>query len=83
MEAMACGCSCVCSNIGGHAAYAFHEKTALLTEPANPQSIVMNIDRLLIDNQFRISLAQRGRTNIQTFDWDLSARKMVDIFIQE
>jgi glycosyltransferase involved in cell wall biosynthesis len=82
MEAMACGCACVCSDIRGHAEHSKNEETALLTVPTNVQSIVESIERLLSDNQFRIALAHRGKSNIQTFDWNLSATKMIEIFSQ-
>jgi len=80
MEAMACGCACVCTDIRGHAEHSKNEETALLSEPANSESIEKCIERLLDDNYFRIALARQAQSNIRTFDWELSANKMLEIF---
>lgn len=80
MEAMACGCACVCTNIGGHAGYAIDGETALLTESKNSKSMELAIEKLLLDNEYRIELAKKGNAHIQNFDWNISTCKMLDIF---
>ena len=59
-EAMAAGCALVCTQIGGHADYAFTNETALLVEPKNIQDMVHKLRRLLNDKLMRIQLAERG-----------------------
>lgn len=59
-EAMACGCAVVCTDIGGHADYAFHDQTALLVESKNPADMELKLEQLLTDNDKRIRLAING-----------------------
>ncbi|HLG38681.1 MAG TPA: glycosyltransferase family 4 protein, partial [Chitinophagaceae bacterium] len=72
-EAMACGCAVVCTNIGGHADYAFHDQTALLVESKNPADMEMKLEQLLTDNDKRIKLAFKGNKFLtENFNWERS-----------
>ena len=80
-EAMACGCAVVCTNIGGHADYAFENETALLVEPKNINEMVEKISMLLNDVSLRKKLAQNGRSLITSnFSWDKNIQKLEEIF---
>lgn len=81
-EAMACGCAVVCTNIGGHADYAIHGKTALLAEPKNISDMAEKLSVLLRDKNKRIEIALHGYENIVTqFSWEVSLSKLEDMFL--
>lgn len=75
-EAMMCGAAVAATDIGGHREFAFHEKTALLSPPKNPEALAANIIRLIRDNELRIKIARQGNEYIQRFTWD----KAVELF---
>ena len=75
-EAMACKVPVVCTDIGGVADFAFHEKTSLLVPARNPKAMANAIIRLVRDESLRNSLSERGYRHIVQFDWDESARKL-------
>lgn len=79
-EAMFCGCALVCTNIGGHAAYAKKDKTALLTNVADPCDMANKLLSLLQDNDKRITLAKEGNKYIKQFNWDKAVSKMLLTF---
>ena len=80
-EAMACGCAVVCTNIGGHADYAIDEKTALLTEPANVNSIVHQLEKLFASDALRVQLAEAANENLKkSFNWEHSVSIVLNHF---
>jgi glycosyltransferase involved in cell wall biosynthesis len=82
MEAMACGCACVCTNIGGHVDCMTDNSTALLVNPGNPFEMAERIIGLLEDNEMRIRLSQAGYDNIKHFTWERSRKQLEDLFYQ-
>lgn len=82
-EAMACKCALVTADNGGSREYAFHEKTALVSEPKNPEALAGNLMRLLGDDNLLRKLGQNGYEYIQKFDWKTAVDKMENIFKQE
>lgn len=79
-EAMNCGCALVCTDIGGHSAYAKNNETALLVEPKNPQNMAEKLLFLLKNNQERIMLAKKGNEFVQQFNWENAVSKMEKLF---
>lgn len=79
VESMFCGCALVCTDIEGHQEYAFDNKTALLTDVANPLQMADRICYLIENNEYRINLAQRGNYYVQRFSWENSIGKIEDI----
>lgn len=75
-EAMACKVPVVCTDIGGVADFAFHEKTALLVPVRNPQAMADAILQLVKDASLRDTLRESGYQQITQFDWDESADKL-------
>jgi glycosyltransferase involved in cell wall biosynthesis len=69
-EAMACGVPVVCTDIGGVADFAFHERTALLVPPKDPDAMASAITRLLDDRDLGEKLRANALEHILTFDWD-------------
>lgn len=81
MEAMACQCAVVASNVGGIPDYAIPGETALVFEPRDLQAMADHIIHLLEnpDELKRISFA--GYEHIKHFTWDCAAKKMEQIFL--
>lgn len=80
MEAMACKCAVVSTNVGSILDYTIPGKTALISEPRDPISLANNIIRLL-DNEEeirRISIA--GYEHIKNFTWDKSVEQLEQVF---
>jgi len=82
-EAMACKVPVVCTDIGGVRDFAFHEKTALLVPPEDPQAMALAVLRLIRDDKLREKLRENAYKHIKTFDWDISAENMEKILLSE
>jgi len=83
MEAMACKCAVVASNVGGIPDYVVPGETALVFEPKDIQTMANHILYLLEnpDELKRISFA--GYQHIKNFTWDKAVRKIEKIFREE
>jgi len=76
MEAMACGCAVVASNIGGNPELVRHDDNGLLFEAGDASNLAHQLDRLLSDAVFRESLASAAiRTIHARFTREVSARR--------
>ncbi len=74
VEAMACGAALVTTDCGGSRDYADHDRTALVVEPGDAESLAEAISQLLNDEERRVALARSGHDFVhQTFAWDRSA----------
>ena len=82
-EAMACKVPVVCTDIGGVKDFAFHEKTALLVPPKNPEVMGSAILRLIRDEKLRETLRENAYQHIRQFDWDKSAKRLEEILNYE
>jgi len=81
-ESMACGCTVVCTNIGGHRDYAIDGQTALLVEAKNVNDMAENIYRLIHERDLRLRLSEAGRTLIKTeFTWDQAVARLESILL--
>lgn len=80
-EAMACGCAVVCTDIGGHADYAVHGKTALLVQPENINDMAEKII-MLIDNPDLLHKIAAGGYKLITsnFSWNKSLEILENSF---
>jgi glycosyltransferase involved in cell wall biosynthesis len=79
-EALSCGCALVCTDIGGHAAYAINNETALLVQPKDNIDMAEKLCLLLDNNDFKIKLAKQGNEYIKKFTWENSVNKMESVF---
>jgi len=70
MEAMACGCAVVATNVGGVPDYAIDGKTILASPPRRPELLVKNIMRLIENEDKRVSIARSGYEHIQQYTWE-------------
>ena len=82
-EAMTCEAPVVCTDIGGVKDFAFHEKTALLVPPKNPEAMASAILRLIRDERLRETLRENAFKHIRQFDWDKSAKRLEEILLSE
>ncbi|MCM8819713.1 MAG: glycosyltransferase family 4 protein [Candidatus Omnitrophica bacterium] len=77
LEAMACGCPCVVSNVAslpevcGDAAY--------YVNPYDVKDIADGIEKVLTDENLRDDLIKKGFENVKRFSWESSARKIIEI----
>ena len=80
LEAMACGCPVVVSNVAalpevcGDAAY--------YVDPNDTQSIAEGIAKVLTDGSLRQDLVERGLRRASAFTWEKTARETLQVFDQ-
>ncbi len=78
LEAMACGCPVVVSNVAslpevcGDAAY--------YVDPYNVKSIAEGMQKVLTDDTLRQSLIQKGIERAKLFSWEKSAKEHIKVF---
>jgi glycosyltransferase involved in cell wall biosynthesis len=77
IEAMAAGCPVVTSTAGACPEVA--GDAALLVDPLDVDAIAENIFRGLTDAQLRTTLRERGRARAKAFDWDVAARRTIEV----
>ncbi|NDW09985.1 glycosyltransferase family 4 protein [Dysgonomonas sp. 520] len=76
VEAMACGCALICTDIPGHREFAFDNDTSLLVEPRDSEQMAEKILYLIKDNERRISFAKRGNEYVKKYSWEVAINKM-------
>ena len=78
LEAMACGCPVVVSNVAslpevcGDAAY--------YVDPYSVESIAEGIIKVLTDDSLKQSLIRKGLERAKLFSWEKSAQEHIQIF---
>jgi glycosyltransferase involved in cell wall biosynthesis len=70
MEAMACGCAVIATNVGGIPDYAIAEETALVTDPRHPEGMAAALIRLIEDPALLRRLGAAGQKYIVQYDWE-------------
>jgi len=81
MEAMACTCPVVSTDVGAVSEYTLNGKFALLSPPKKPNMLAENIVKLVQDEHLRNELAEKAYKNILTFTWENSAKALEKIFV--
>ena len=64
MEAMACGCAVIASNIGGNPELVSDERTGLLFEPGDKESLAKKLAVLIENTEIRATLASQASSLI-------------------
>ena len=82
MEAMACGCAVVTTNVGAVPEYTIPGETALVSPPGDPGSLASNIVALLKDEARLRSVAQKGYNYIQKFTWEKATDQLERVFLE-
>lgn len=81
MEAMACRCAVVTTNVGAVPDYTIPGETALVSPPNSPELLAENILRLVEDEQLRNHISERGYNHIiNNFSWAKSAEALERTF---
>jgi glycosyltransferase involved in cell wall biosynthesis len=73
MEAMACRCAVVATNVGGIPDYAVAEKTVLASPPRNPNRLAENLIRLLTNPDLLFRVGNASYDHIRQFTWERAA----------
>jgi glycosyltransferase involved in cell wall biosynthesis len=79
IEANACGTCVIASDVHGLRDSVVDGKTGLLYEYGNIQQLAAKMKHLLRDDDLRERLSQHAIEWAQRFDWDVSARKVVEV----
>lgn len=80
MEAMACGCAVVATNIGGVPDYSINEKTIISVPSRNPEKLSDAIIRLIENENERKTIAENGYNYIRQFNWEKATDKIEKCF---
>ena len=81
MEAMACGCCAIASNVGGNPELIRDGENGLLFETGNVASLNAALDRVIDNEPLRKQLASAGTRSIrERFSIRSSADRMADIY---
>ena len=72
IEAMACGCAVVGTNAGALLEIGQDGENALISEPGNPEQLMMNAERILHDKKLRSSIGNNAITTAQKLGWEKS-----------
>ncbi|OGB74527.1 hypothetical protein A2V68_02870 [candidate division Kazan bacterium RBG_13_50_9] len=78
LEGFAAGVPVVTSNFGAMEEIA--GKAALLVNPFNPDEIANGLSRLYRDEGLRQQLIARGQERLKDFSWEVSARKLMELW---
>jgi glycosyltransferase involved in cell wall biosynthesis len=78
LEAMACGCPVIVSNVTSLPEVC--GDAAFYIDPKNVQSIADGISRVLTDEKLRKSLSKKGFARARLFSWERSAREHIKVF---
>lgn len=80
MEAMACRCAVVTTNVGAVPDYAIPGKTALISEPKDVGGLAQNIIKLIENEKLRNEIAENGCNYTKQFTWDRATEKIERVF---
>lgn len=81
MEAMASGCACIASNVGGNPELIRHEETGLLFESGDSAELARAMEWLSEDEEMRTRLARAGAKRMrEEFSISTAASRMAEIY---
>ena len=79
-EALAAGASVVASDITAFDSLLGHGDYGTLFQSENPDDLATKVIELLKDSERRRAIADRGKIYAQSFDWDVVADKIYDVY---
>lgn len=83
MEAMACKCAVVATNVGAVPDYVIPGKTALVVHPKRPDLLTENVNKLIEDAELRGKIALAGYNYItEKFSWGKSTDMLENLFLK-
>jgi len=80
LEAMACGCPVVCSNVSSLPEIA--GDAAILVDPKNPIETADAIEAIFKDEECRRRLIYMGKIRIREFSWNITASQTLSVLQQ-
>ena len=80
LEAMACKCAVVTTNVGAVPDYAIAGKTALVSEPRDVKGLAQNIIRLIENEKLRKEIAENGYNYTKQFTWERATAELEKVF---
>ncbi|MFV5692472.1 glycosyltransferase family 4 protein [Flavobacterium sp. LT1R49] len=80
LEAMACGCGVITSDSGGVSEFAINNVNCIVFSPGDYKSLQIEIEGLINNNQKLRELQMNGVESAKFFNWDFSAKKIIQIF---
>ena len=78
VEAMACGCPVICSNVASMPEVAGN--AAILIDPGRSDELAAAIETVVHDSEIRKPLVKRGFKQAGRFTWKQTARKTLEVF---
>jgi alpha-1,3-rhamnosyl/mannosyltransferase len=78
LEAMACGCPVVCSNVSSLPEVA--GDAALYITPHDDDELAHKLDKIIEDSSIKENLVERGKLRAQQFSWQKTAQQTVNLF---
>ena len=83
LEAMACGCLVVGTNVGFVQDIGVHKGNMMISEPGHIEQMIRNIEELIVDKTLQKSIQNEMKNVIITLDWEKSVEKLEKIFSQQ
>ena len=80
MEAMACKCAVVETNVGAIPDYTIPGETALVSPPHSPELLAESIIRLVEDKDLLNRISEAGYKHIKKFTWDKATSALEQTF---
>lgn len=78
LEAMSCGCPTVVSDI--ECLKEIYEDSTIYTYPSKPHEISKSIESVLLNDNLRDELIEKGKNHAKKFTWEASAKHHLHIF---
>ena len=78
MEAMACGCPVICSNVSSMPEVA--GDAAVLIDPRQSSELAQAIETVVHDPGARTLVAEKGKARAMGFTWESTANQTLDVY---
>ena len=77
IEAMACKCAVVGTNVGCMLDIGKHKENVLLSEPGDVEEMVKNLILIISDQEIRKKISEEGFKTVQKLDWEKSTDRLI------
>lgn len=78
LEAMACGCPVICSNTSSLPEVA--GGAAMMIDPYKVEALINAMEKMLIDENLRKSMIEKGLKQVEKFSWINTARETLQVY---
>ena len=79
LEAMACGCAVLLTNVGGVNEYSIPNENCLVFEPRNQAELIKKLNILIEDNKLQKKLSKNAIQKANEFSWEKSINQLLEI----